>query len=69
MVIGVGGEHDDGDAWVLGGQPAGGADAVQDRHVQVEQDRVGLVLGHELQGLLGGLAVVHPARPYGPGRR
>jgi hypothetical protein len=51
-VVGIGGEHDDGDIGVLGGQPAGGADAVQDGHVQVEQDRIGLMLGHELQRLL-----------------
>ena len=51
-VVRVGGEHDDRDLGVLGGQPADGADAVQDGHVQVEQDRVGLVLGHEVQRLL-----------------
>src|SRR5262252_4302238 len=51
-VVGVGGEHDDRDAGMLGGQPADGADAVQDRHVQVEQDRVGLMLGHKFKGLL-----------------
>ena len=36
---------------MLGDEPAGGADAVEHRHVQVEQDRVGLVLGHQLQRL------------------
>ena len=51
-VVRVCAEHDDRDLGVLGGQPADGADAVQDGHVQVEQDRVGVVLGHEVQGLL-----------------
>src|ERR1700733_9236553 len=37
---------------MLGGEPAGCADAVKHGHVQVEQDRVGPVLGHQLQRLL-----------------
>jgi hypothetical protein len=52
VVVGVRGEHHDGDVRVLGGQPAGRADAVEDGHVQVEQDRVGIVRGHQVQGLL-----------------
>ncbi len=51
-VVDVGGEDHDGHLRVLGDQAAGGADAVQHRHVQVEQDRVRAVLGHLGDGLL-----------------
>jgi hypothetical protein len=37
---------------MLGGEDLGGGGAVEDRHVQVEQDRVGLVLGDKVDGLL-----------------
>src|SRR6202046_1658967 len=65
-VVGVGGEHDDRDPRMLGDEAAGGADAVEHRHVQVEQDRVGLVLGHQGQGLLavgGGADHVDAGQP------
>jgi hypothetical protein len=52
VVVDVGGQDDDGHIGVLGREPAGGADAVQDGHVQVKQDRVGPVLGHKLQRML-----------------
>ena len=39
---------------MLGDEAPGGADAVQHGHVQVEQDRVGLMLGHQVQRLLEG---------------
>jgi len=65
-VVGVGGEHDDRDPGMLGDEAAGGADAVEHGHVQVEQDRVGLVLGHQGQGLLavgGGADHVDAGQP------
>ena len=51
---------------MLGDEAAGGADAVEHGHVQVEQDRVGLVLGHQRQGLLavgGGADHVDAGQP------
>ena len=44
LVVGVGGEHDDCHFGMLAIQPLGRADSVEHRHVEVEQDRVGLVL-------------------------
>jgi hypothetical protein len=51
---------------VLGGQPTGSTDAVQDGHVQVEQDRIGFMLSHEFQRLLpvpGGADHLDVAQP------
>ena len=47
-------------------EAAGGADAVKHGHVQVEQDRVGLVLGHQVERLLavgGGADHVDAGQP------
>jgi hypothetical protein len=52
VLVDVRGEHDDRDVRVLGGQPPGGRDAVEDRHPQVEQDRVRPVRGDLLHRLL-----------------
>jgi hypothetical protein len=52
VVVGVGGEHDDRHLGMLARQPLGRADAVEHRHVQVEEDRVGLVLGDRGERLL-----------------
>ena len=51
-VIGVGREHHDGDLRVPFSKDAGRLDAVQDGHVQVEQDGVGPVLGDQVDGFL-----------------
>ena len=51
---------------MLGREPASGADAVKHGHVQVEQDRVGLVLGHQFKRLLavgGGADHVNARQP------
>jgi len=51
---------------MLGRQPAGSGDAVKHRHVQVEEDGVGLVLGHKLKRLLpvrGGADHVDAGQP------
>jgi hypothetical protein len=50
VVVGAGGEDYDGDVRVALGELAGGLDAVQDRHPQVEQDRVGAGLLDDFEG-------------------
>ncbi len=45
FVVGVGREQDDCDLRMLASQPLGRADAVEHWHVEVQQDRVGLVPG------------------------
>ena len=57
-VVGVGGEHDDGDARVHCGEPPGGLDAVENGHVQVDEHGVGLVLFGKREGFdaVGGRA-------------
>jgi hypothetical protein len=49
-VVGVGGEDDDGDSGVLLGQQAGRLGAVEDRHVQVQEDGIGVVFAGEVEG-------------------
>ena len=51
-VVGERGEDHDRHVRMLTGKPARGLDAVEHRHVQVEQDRVGTGLADDLQGLL-----------------
>src|SRR5262249_51188757 len=51
-IVRVGRKYHDRDAWLLGHEPPGCADAVEHGHVQVKQDRVGLVLGYQVQRLL-----------------
>jgi hypothetical protein len=37
---------------MLGRESAGGLDSVEDGHVQLEQDHVGVMLGYQVEGLL-----------------
>jgi hypothetical protein len=50
-LVGEGGEHDDGDVGVIGGDPTCRFDTVELRHVKVDQCRIGMVLGDEVEGL------------------
>ena len=51
-VVGVGGKDHDSDLWVMPAELAGGLDPVQDRHPQIEQDRVRAGLPDDVQGFL-----------------
>ena len=57
MVLVVGGEHDDADLRMLGGQAPDRRDAVEHRHAQVHEDDVGTVPADQGQRLpaVGGL--------------